>query len=290
MRSEQEMFDLILSTARADSCIRAVLLNGSRANPNAPKDFFQDFDIIYLVTDVDSIKHQPGWIGRFGERMILQLPDDMTDPPPQDHPGYAYLIQFMDGNRIDLTLYPLDRLADLEEDSQTIALLDKDGILPDYPPASDRDYLPKPPTRKQFDDCCNEFWWVSPYVAKGLWRWELTYAKTMLDEYVREQLMKMLTWYVGMQTGFSQCPGKLGKYMKRFLEPDLWQLLCQTYSDADYEHTWQALFAMSELFRRVAIPVAQQFGFTYPQQDDERVSAHLRHVHSLPRDAEHMYE
>ena len=180
-------------------------------------------------------------------------------------------------------------MADLEDDSQTIALLDKDGILPAYPPASDLGYLPKPPTQKQFEDCCNEFWWVSPYVAKGLWRQELTYAKAMLDDSVREQLMKMLVWYVGVQTGFSQCPGKLGKYLERFLDPELWNLLQKTYSDADTEHTWQSLFAMGELFRRVAIPVSQHFGFTYPQQDDERVSAHLRHVHALPRNARQMY-
>lgn len=40
MRSEQEMFDLILNTARDDERIRAVYMNGSRTNPNAPKDIF----------------------------------------------------------------------------------------------------------------------------------------------------------------------------------------------------------------------------------------------------------
>ncbi len=54
MRSEQEMLDLILDTARKDERIRAVMMNGSRANPNAPRDFFQDFDIVYFVTEVDS--------------------------------------------------------------------------------------------------------------------------------------------------------------------------------------------------------------------------------------------
>jgi aminoglycoside 6-adenylyltransferase len=112
----------------------------------------------------------------------------------------------------------------------------------------------------------------------------------MLDEYVREQLMKMLTWYVGAHTGFTQSPGKLGKYLQRYLEPELWDLLTQTYADAAEEHTWQALFAMGELFRRVAQPVAQHFGFTYPQGDDERVTAHLQHVRTLPRDAVEMYE
>ena len=46
---------------------------------------------------------------------------------------------------------------------------------------------------------------------------------------------------------------------------------------------------MTELFRRVAIPVAEHFGYDYPYGDDQRVSAHLRHVRTLPRDAKEMY-
>ena len=48
---------------------------------------------------------------------------------------------------------------------------------------------------------------------------------------------------------------------------------------------WDALFTMGDLFRRIVIPVAEHFGFDYPLGDDERVSAHLRHVRDLPRDA-----
>jgi aminoglycoside 6-adenylyltransferase len=291
MRSEQEMLDLIITTAQNDERVRAVIMNGSRVNPNAPKDFFCDYDVIFVVSEKESFLADPGWIKVFGELMILQLPDEMADPPPNpaDTNPYGYLMQFADGNRIDLGLLPVNKLDRLEEDSLTLTLLDKDGILPKYPPPSDSSYLPKPPTAKQFFDCTNEFWWVSPYVAKGLWRREIVYAKQMLDLYVREQLMKMLIWYVGMQTGYQESPGKMGKYLEKYLEPELWQVLLQTYSDGDYEHTWDALLAMGELFRRIALPVAAHFGFTYPYGDDERVSAHLRHVRTLPRDAMEMY-
>ena len=40
MRSEREMMNLILGTAQADERIRAVILNGSRANPNVKRDIF----------------------------------------------------------------------------------------------------------------------------------------------------------------------------------------------------------------------------------------------------------
>ncbi len=289
MRIEQEMLELIIGTAQRDDRIRAVILNGSRVNPNAPKDFFQDYDVIYLVTEKESFLADPGWINVFGELMILQLPDEMSDPPPEGKDHYAYLMQFADGNRIDLTLFPVSKLSQLEGDSLTLALLDKDGLLPKFAPPNESGYLPSPPTAKKYFDCTNEFWWCSPYVAKGLWRGEIVYAKQMLDLYVREQLNKMLVWYIGIRTDYQKSPGKMGKYFDKFLEPELWQLLRHTYSDADYDHTWDALLAMGELFRHVAIPVAEQFGFTYPYGDDQRVTDHLVHVRHLPRDAKEMY-
>jgi aminoglycoside 6-adenylyltransferase len=289
MRSEGEMYDLILKVAQKDQRIRAVIMNGSRTNPNASADIFQDFDIVYVVTDLESFRSDPNWIDCFGDRMIMQLPDDMVDPPPGDWPSYGYLMQFVDGNRIDLTLFPIAKLEELERDSLSILLLDKDGIIDPFPPPNDGDYLPKPPTAKIFADCCNEFWWVCTYVAKGLWREEITYAKTMQDKHVRPMLMKVLYWYVGVQTGFSVSPGKEGKHLNNYLETELWDLLMATYSDSDTNRTWDSLDAMCQLFRITSRSVSEHFGFEYPEADDQKVSAHLAHVRILPRDVKEMY-
>ena len=289
MRSDKEMLELILKVAENDEDIRAVIMNGSRVNPNAKKDPFQDYDIVYFVPDVEPYKRNREFIKPFGELMILQTPEDMGDPPPEDDGHYAYLMQFLDGNRIDLSFYSLEKIRERITDSLTVVLLDKDGIIPELPPPDDRDYLPESPTARQFDDCCNEFWWVSPYAAKGLWRDELTYAKQILDVYVREQLMKMLTWYVGIQTGFQRSPGKMGKYLKQFLDPEMWKLLESTYADSQPDHTWDALLAMSELFRQTGRYVASHFGFEYPEQEDKNVSQYLRHIRTLPRNAKTIY-
>lgn len=289
MRSEQEMLTLIVDTAENDDRIRAVMLNGSRVNPNAHRDLFQDFDVTYFVTDLDSFTADHSWIERFGEIMILQMPEAMEDPPPMNDGHFAYLMQFTDGNRIDLTLFPLAKLHEFEKESLSVMLLDKDGIFEPLPPPSDRDYLPKPPTAKNFADCCNEFWWVSPYVAKGLWREEIVYAKYMLDNTVREQLMKMLAWHVGIKTQFTSGPGKFGKYLKQHLEPAHWAMLEKTYSDASYEKTWESLYMMGDLFREIALRVAERFQFDYPYSDDAKVSAHLKHIKSLSRNATEIY-
>jgi aminoglycoside 6-adenylyltransferase len=290
MRSEQEIYDLILSTAREDERVRAVILNGSRANPNARRDPFQDFDVVYVVTESASFRRDLGWIDVLGERMILQLPDEMGETPAAEDEPFGYLMQFADGNRIDLGLWPLARLGELGRDSLSVLLLDKDGLIEPFPPPSEADYLPRPPTAKQFTDCCNEFWWVCPYVAKGLWREEIVYARYMLDEVVREKLRQMLEWYAGAGSGWQRGPGKFGKHLDECLEPELWALHLKTYARADYEETWEALLAMGCLFRTAAQAVAGALGFDYPQGDDERVSAHLVHVRALPRDATEIYE
>lgn len=288
MRSETEMLDLILNTAREDERIRAVMMNGSRTVSASGGDIFQDFDIVYFVIDPAPFIHNLDWIRRFGELMILQLPNEMQDPPPTDTPGYTYLMQFIDGNRIDLTIYPVSRLAELEEDSQSILFLDKDGLFGKLDPPSNASYLPSPPSAKQFGDCVNEFWWVCACVAKGLWREEILYAKGM-SELARHQMLKMLVWYTGIRTAFSVTPGKFGKHLPQLLEPELSALLLKTYAGAGSEENWEALFCMAELFRRAALQVAGHFGFDYAYGDDERVSKHLQHVRRLPRDAREMY-
>jgi aminoglycoside 6-adenylyltransferase len=278
MRSEQAMYELILDTAHGDERIRAVVLSGSRANPQARRDMFQDYDLLFLVTDVAAFTNDPTWIDRFGERMILQLPDTMFAAPARSDGSFAYLMQFTDGNRIDLTLYPLAQIATLKLESLSVVLLDKDQRFLHLPPPSQRDYLPQPPSAAFYADCCNEFWWVAPYVAKGLWRNEIIYAKAMLEQVLRKQLMMMLTWMVGYRTQFTQSVGKQGKDLPRWLEPELWSLFEQTYADADYDRNWEALLTCCELFRRAAHEVAAQSGFTYPADDDARVSAYLNSI------------
>lgn len=287
MRSETEMYELILSFARADDRVRAVCLNGSRANPNAPRDIFQDFDIVYLVTELDSFKRDPNWVAIFGERVVMQLPDDSALFEEEREGRYAYLMQFLDGNRIDLTLILCDQALEYcREDGETIILLDKDQRLPVLAPATDAEYHVKRPTQAQFASCCNEFWWVSPYVAKGLWRGELLFAMYHMNNCVRDMLEKMLTWKVGIRTDFSVSTGKCGKYLQKYLPAEDWEALTRTFARCNEDDVWRAMTEMTNLFRKTALFVAKYFGYSYPRQDDERVMAYLKHVRRLPRDAQ----
>lgn len=134
MRSEDQMMELVLEVARRDERVRAVTLEGSRTNPNVPRDIFQDYDISYHVTEMDSFLKNPGWVDVFGERVIMQTPEDMAMFPPELGNRFSYLMLFTDGNRIDMTLIPIEeKEAYCQEDKLLKVLLDKDGTFPVIP-------------------------------------------------------------------------------------------------------------------------------------------------------------
>jgi aminoglycoside 6-adenylyltransferase len=160
MRSADEIHKLIIDTAKSDDRIRTVLLIGSRANPNIQPDKFQDFDIVFIVTNFDTFLSNHSWTDIFGEKIICQLPDEMTfnDKDNNETVGFHYLMLFKDGNRIDLTLFPIRNFkTDFAFDSLTIVWLDKDNLFPNIPLSTDTDYYIQKPTEKAFLETCNEF-------------------------------------------------------------------------------------------------------------------------------------
>ncbi|TQR17941.1 aminoglycoside 6-adenylyltransferase [Psychrobacillus soli] len=285
MRTEQQIMNLVLKVAERDKRIRAVGMNGSRTNPNAQKDIFQDFDIVYLVTEINSFIDDSNWIDIFGERIMMQTPENMSMFPSSLGGRFSYLMLFIDGNRIDLTLIPIEEKDEYcKEDKLTLILMDKDSCLPEIPAPTDIDYWVKRPSADFFADCCNEFWWVSTYVAKGLWRKEILYAVDHLNNFVRPMLFKMLEWKVGIETDYSVSIGKSGKYLENYLSKQNWQKLLSTYPDGSYESIWNSLFVMCDLFRSTAMFVADNLDFNYPYEEDKKVNAYLKHVEGLSQE------
>ncbi len=289
MRSEKEMMDLIIGVAMKDERIRGVYMNGSRTNPNAPHDIFQDYDIVYVVGETASFIVEEGWIDVFGKRLYMQQPDKMdamrgmeTD---RDH-HYTYLMQLADGNRIDLTVMTQEyAVGNIKEDRLCKVLLDKDGLLSEVPAPSDESHWVKKPSAAEFICCCNEFWWMQNSVGKGLWRQEMTYAMDMMNLYIRPQLMKMLSWYAGMKTDFSCSVGKAGKYLNRYLSKEEYGKLLGTYSGSDRECAWEAVFVMCSLFDETARKVADGLGYAYDREEAEGSRLFLECTCGLAEDA-----
>ena len=274
MRSEREMLDLIIKTAEADECIRAVSMEGSRANPSAPKDQYQDYDVNYYVSYMAPFYDNPAWIiGAFGEPLIMQTPESMSNPAGGGH--FNYMMIFADGCRLDLTFTPHKYASNGEP---MVALLDKDdgkGFLPALPPPNDAVYHIRPPSPLDYCSCCNEFWWCLNNVAKGIARDELPYVMYMLNEVVREELHRMIVWHIGVRRGFGVSAGKNGKYYKRLLPPEIYAQYAATYPDSAYDSIWKSIFIMCDLFHFLAIETADHFGYKYNQNEEHGMREYI---------------
>jgi len=279
MRTEKEMFEMILNTARKYDYIRAVFMNGSRANPMISKDKYQDFDIYYVVDDSAPLFNDRQWTSLFGEVAVLQEPDlnDCAWGTIHDFTrSYGWHLLFYDGNRIDLTICTKQVMLDeYKTDTLTVPLLDKDGCLPEIPESNDSGYYIKKPSQAQYIDVTNNFWWCLQNVAKGIVRDELTYAMNMYIQVVHEKFETMVSWYIGVHNNFSVNVGAWGKYYKKYLSENLYEMYVRTYSDANYENLWNAIFTACEMFRIIAPVVGNQFGYIYNKQEDNNMMAYL---------------
>lgn len=275
MRSPEAMQKLILDVAREDENIRAVLLTGSRANPDCPADIYQDFDIVYFVRDVTPYWDNLAWVtARFGAPALLQRPESMRLTPPDGDGSYVYLMLFPDGNRIDLRLTVKPHVPTGEP---AALLLDKDGTFPALSVRPDYWYV-RAPDAAQFADCCNEFHWCLNNVAKGIARDELPYAMEQFNHYVRDMLTLMLGWCAGARHGFAVSVGKSGKYLKKYLPADWYQRLLDTYSGAEPARLWAAVFAALDLFGDAARDVARRLSFSYGADEERAIRRYLEQV------------
>ncbi len=269
MRSEKQVYDTILSFAEADERIRMVTLEGSRTNINIPPDDFQDYDITFFVTDMQSFTADDEWLNVFGERCILQKPEDMELFPAEEK-GFSYLMLFCDDVKIDLTLLPLDLMDEyFTWDKLVKLLLDKDHRMEHPPVPTDEDYRLQRPSKRMFDDCCNEFWNTVPYVVKGLCRKEILFAIDHMNDIVRKELLRMISWLVGFEKGFHFSLGKNYKFLNRYVSEDLWKRLMSTYRMDSYTRMWEALEQCMALFREASAEAARRLGCPYPPYDEK---------------------
>ena len=275
---------MIIAFGKTDSRIRAILLNGSRANPAVKPDKFQDYDIVFIVNEPDSFRKDHTWIDTFGERIIMQLPDAMTyitDESGQAAQSFAYLMLFADFNRIDLTLFPVSALDTYQQDSLTVVWLDKDGLFEGIADSSESDYFIDKPAEQEFAETCNEFWWVSTYVVKGLYRKEITYAKEAFDMYIRPMFMNVVAWKIGTEHNFEVTFGKSGKNMQRYLSKENYERILQTYADHSIAANWKALFLITELFAAFSMEVAERLALSLDISQQQNVMQYIHTQYEL---------
>ena len=261
MRAETEMLDLILQTAKTLQ-VKAVAMSGSRINPKALKDEFQDYDVVYIVDDLDNLTSDLSWLNQFGKRIIEQ-------EVALDH-RRLFLMLFEDGNRIDLTLCPKEHIQEwVDSEAEFIVLEDKKGLFESYSPSPKRFWI-HPATETDFEKTCNEFWWVSAYVVKGICRKQVIHATDHLYGICQQELLKVLAWQVASDRGRVDV-GKNYKYLFNYLPAEKEMEFSNLLDFSSIDKITQSLFATMQLLHREAQSLAQKMGFDYDMKVAEKM-------------------
>ena len=261
MRAETEMLDVILQTAKTLQ-VKAVAMSGSRACPKAPKDEFQDYDVVYIVDDFDNLTSDLSWLNQFGKRIIEQEVSLGN--------RRLYLMLFEDGNRIDLTLCPKEHIQEwVDSEAGFTVLEDPENLFEPYFPNLER-YWITPATETDFEKACNEFWWVSAYVVKGICRHQVIYATDHLYGICQQELLKVLAWQVASDKGTVDI-GKNYKYLFNYLPTEKEKEFSDLLDFSSVEKLIQYLYATMKLFHQEAQSLAQKMGFDYDKEVAEKM-------------------
>ena len=261
MRTDQEILDLILQTAETLNVV-AVAMSGSRTNQKVQTDEFQDYDVVYVVENFEELISDLSWLDQFGKRIIEQ----------EVALGHRrlYLMLFEDGNRIDLTLCPQEYTQEwVDSEAGFRVLQDEKDLFEAYLPNPKR-YWTAPPYEEEFIASCNEFWWVSAYVVKGICRKQVFYAIDHLNGICQQELLKILAWQVASD-GETVDIGKNYKYLFNYLPAEKEKEFSNLLDFSSLDKITHSLLATMQNFHQEAQILAQKMGFEYDREVAEKM-------------------
>ena len=266
MRTDTEMMTQILQIAESLQ-VEAVALSGSRADIHSLRDQFQDYDVVYIVVDLEDLISDLSWLDQFGSLLISQH-------NVVEH-RHLYLMLFEDGNRIDLTLCPKEYIQEwVESEANFEVIKDDEGLFEAYKPNAKR-YWIAPSSEEEFAAACNEFWWVSAYVVKAIRRNQLIYATDHLYGICQQELLKVLAWQVTSDRRAVDI-GKNYKHLFHYLPAGKEKVFSALLDLSSIEKVGQSLFATMKLFDGEAQELAQKMGFTYDKEVAEKMISYAK--------------
>ncbi|MBM7839740.1 hypothetical protein JOC54_003020 [Alkalihalobacillus xiaoxiensis] len=68
MRTERQMMACVDEFIKSEDLIRVAVVEGSRTNKQIERDWFQDYDLSFFVTDMEVYKGDESWLDHFGKR------------------------------------------------------------------------------------------------------------------------------------------------------------------------------------------------------------------------------
>lgn len=286
--TRNKKLEQILAWADNNDDIRTVLLTSSLTNPDAPRDDFSDLDIELVTRDLQKLINGDSWLSSFG-KVIAKVAENEE---VFDGKHAMRMVLYDDYVKVDFKLYGIPAFVQevnneiLQEDWDVgyKVMIDKDHLTDGMPSPTYQSVLIKKPTEEKFNQVLNDFWWDMTYVAKCLARDEIFYAKFMSENMMRtDYLVPMIEWYIAIQHNWNITTNKHGRLFKKYLSPEVWELLETTFSGSAIKDNWDALFAYANVAHGLGVGLADKLGYQYPFQLEYDIRAYLNYTRLIKK-------
>ena len=264
----QQLEARIRAWAETQPNIRAIIVIGSKARRDGTDDELSDLDMILFTADTSEYAASADWLNDIGE---------VSAAIPWETGGghLEYLVMFDGYNKADFAFFPLEELKRPVE-TQSLpnvyhrgyyALVDKDGLAAQWPPPPFAPPPRKKPSAESFQRVATSFWYKAYQTAKYLHRNDLWAAKQR-EGRLKEDLLTMIEWRSRAVKGWDYDTWHEGRFMSRWVEPQIWGTLHAVFGHFDAADSWRALRVTMDLFRRLTRETAEHLGYGYPAELD----------------------
>jgi aminoglycoside 6-adenylyltransferase len=269
-----ELLERIIAWGQRQEPVRVMILTGSRGADTA--DDLSDLDIAIFVTDSTIYTTADAWMREIADVWVyLALSNEEEGGFP------TRLVIFEGGRKVDFTFSPVAALTcelggpvlpDVYNRGYRV-LLDKDSLAGTFMEPAMRAASGTPPSEREFRDLVDEFWFEAYHIPKYLARQELMLAK-FRDWSTRELLLRLIGWHARTRHGWDYDTWYLGKHLRQWAEPEVWEALFACYGRFDAEDSWRAFFATIRLFDSLGEETARTLGYHYPGETAAHITGY----------------
>jgi aminoglycoside 6-adenylyltransferase len=275
----------LLSYANESELIQAVILFGSRARVKNTADQYSDYDIIFLVKDVDYFLITDQWLKQIDKFYI-------SFQEPTAAGGQERRVFFRDAMDMDFLFYDVREFERLAADHTIQAffsrgyrvLVDKinfKGTIERNKPSESAEEAKTVFTEKEFINLANAFWFHSIWSVKKVLRGELWSAKSCVDGYMKDLLRQLLEGYSTAVNNKAFDVWHDGRFFDSWVDDNMKQQLKTAYGTYDAEGIIKALKNTMLIFSEVSGRTAALLDYsnpitaeTYAVEQVEKLTSH----------------